>query len=113
VVDVTDSQKDDVLILAVDGRLDAASSPLLERKVNTFIDAGQHKLLFNFENVTYLSSAGMRLLLAVSKKLAAVGGRMVVATVHDEVMEVMKMAGFDQLLEIAHTETEALSAFQA
>ena len=112
-VDVTENREDDVLVLRVDGRLDAASSPLLERKVNSVIEGGQAKLIFNFERVSYLSSAGMRLLLAVSKKLAEKQGRMIVAAVGSEVMEVMKMAGFDQLLEFASTESEALTALQS
>ncbi len=112
-VDVTENREDDVLVLRVDGRLDAASAPLLERKVNTVIEGGQARLVLNFERVTYLSSAGMRLLLAVSKKLSALQGRMVVASVNDEVMEVLKMAGFDQLLEFAHTESEALSKLKS
>lgn len=112
VVQVNETQQNDVVVLRLDGRLDAASSPLLERKVNTFIDAGQSKLVMNFDHIDYLSSAGMRLLLVVSKKAKSHRGKLVLAGVHEEVMDVIKMAGFDHLLEICHTEGEALARFQ-
>jgi anti-anti-sigma factor len=107
-VDVTQEEKGDVLILKISGRLDATSSPLLEKKVLSFIEAGKWKLLLNFEKVEYLSSAGMRLLLATTKKLKSKDGKMVVTCIADNVLEVIKMAGFDHILNITETEDEGL-----
>jgi anti-anti-sigma factor len=111
-VQVSELRREGVLILGLDGRLDAASSPLLERKINSFLDSGQAKLIMNFDHVEYLSSAGMRLLLVVSKRAKGHGGKLVLAAVHEDVMEVIKVAGFDQFLEICHTEGEAIARFQ-
>lgn len=110
-VQVSEDQEDGILILRIGGRLDAASSPLLERQVNTYIDSGNMKLLLNFEHVEYLSSAGMRLLLSVGKKLKSKAGKMVIAAVSSEVMDVIKMAGFDHILNISPTEADAKHAF--
>jgi len=101
----------EVLILRISGRLDAVSSPTAERKVFDYIGAGQHKLLFDFSGVDYLSSAGMRMLLSVTKKLKTLSGRLIFCSVTPNVMDILKMSGFDHVLEIAQTEEEGLRRF--
>jgi len=102
-------EKGDVIVIRVSGRLDAASSPQLEKKINSIIDSGHFKLVLNFSGVEYLSSAGMRLMLSVSKKLKHLEGKVVACSLNDEVMEVIKMAGFHQILELYPTEEESFS----
>ncbi len=102
-------EKGDVVIVRVEGRLDAASSPQLEKKINSIVDSGHFKLVLNFAGVEYLSSAGMRLMLSVSKKLKHLEGKVVACSLNDEVMEVIKMAGFHQVLEMYPTEEECFS----
>ncbi|MES2273016.1 MAG: STAS domain-containing protein [Chlamydiota bacterium] len=96
------------VILRIDGRLDAASSPLLERKINSLIDENCHHLILDFNLVDYLSSAGMRVLLSGTKKLKAKKGSLILFAVSDDVGEIIKMAGFDKILHICSTEKEAL-----
>ncbi|MCH9627429.1 MAG: putative anti-sigma factor antagonist BtrV [Chlamydiales bacterium] len=102
-------EKGDVVIVRVEGRLDAASSPQLEKKINSIVDSGHFKLVLNFAGVEYLSSAGMRLMLSVSKKLKHLEGKVVACSLNDEVMDVIKMAGFHQVLELYPTEEECFS----
>lgn len=59
------------VILRLDGRIDAASAPILERKLNSLVEEDHLYLLLDFSRVDYLSSAGMRVLLSVSKKTAS------------------------------------------
>lgn len=99
-------EKGEVVVLRLHGRLDAASSPQIEKKINSIIEAGHFRLILNFAGVEYLSSAGMRLMLSVSKKLGHLEGKMVACSLHDEVMDVIKMAGFQEVLEIYPSEEE-------
>lgn len=99
-------ERGDVVIVRVHGRLDAASSPQLEKRISAIIDSGHFKLILNLEDVDYLSSAGMRLMLSASKKLKNLEGKLVVCSLNEEVMDVMKMAGFHQVIEIYSTEEE-------
>jgi anti-anti-sigma factor len=96
------------LILRLDGRLDAATTPILERKINHLIDEHRYRLLLDFLHVDYLSSAGMRLLLAASKKLKTKKGALVLFSVGEEVMDIIKLAGFEKILLIFETEQDAL-----
>lgn len=111
VVDISEDKQGDILILHVKGRLDAISSPTAEKKVFDSINGGQHKLLLDFAGVEYLSSAGMRMLLSTTKKLKALAGKLVVCSIATNVMDVLKMSGFDHVLELAKSQDEGLKKF--
>lgn len=103
-----EDRKGDILILRFKGRLDALSTPDIEKAVLQHIQSGRHKLLLDFGSVDYISSAGMRMLLATTKKLKTVSGMLVLHSIHTNVLDVFKMSGFDHVLDIAPTEEEAL-----
>ena len=103
--------KGDVLILRFSGRLDAVTTPQIEKQVCQFIEQGQHKLLLDFSGVDYISSAGMRMLLATTKKLKSLSGQMILCSTNANVMDVFKMSGFDHVLQISPNENEALLRF--
>lgn len=111
VLDIQEELKGDVLVLHVKGRLDAISSPSAEKWVFERITNGQEKLLFDFGGVVYLSSAGMRMLLSTTKKLKAISGRLVVCGITSNVLDVLRMSGFDHVLELASNQEEALRKF--
>lgn len=99
---------EDRVILRIDGRIDAASAPALDRKIEGLIAEDRCRLLLDFSRVDYLSSAGMRTLLAASKKAKAKHGMVILFSLSDEVEEIIKMAGFDKVLRICSSEKEAL-----
>ncbi len=97
-------------LVHIKGRLDAANTPKLELKLNELVSGGSDKVILDFAKIDYLSSAGIRLLLAMAKRLSSQGGFKLCA-IRRDVMEIIKMAGFDRILEIYATEKEALAAF--
>lgn len=111
IVEIKEEKKGDVFILRIKGRLDAISSPTAEKKVFESINSGQSKLLLDFAGVAYLSSAGMRMLLSTTKKLKSLSGKLIVCSISSNVMDVLKMSGFDHVLELTSTEEEALRRF--
>ena len=68
------------------------------------------KVLVDFSKVDYLSSAGMRLLLSTTKKMKKNEGKLIFFSISDEVMEIIRMAGFERILSIYGSEQEALNA---
>lgn len=96
------------ILLRIDGRLDAASAPILEKKIDLLLEEHQVHVLLDFLRVDYLSSAGMRLLLSATKKLKAKQGFLILFSLGEEVEEIIKMAGFDKILHICASEKEAL-----
>lgn len=105
---IEEIEKHGVHILRVGGRLDATSAPLLERKLSSWVETPGAKVLVNFEKLQYLSSAGMRVMLAASKRLKATKGQMVFTSLQPQVMEIVKLAGFDVVLSFYSTENHAL-----
>lgn len=99
-------KKDDITIVRMEGRLDASTSSAMETKIMSLIESGNFKILLDFGGVEYLSSAGMRLMLSVSKKLKQLEGKVVACHMNSDVMEVVRMAGFDKVIEIYSTEKE-------
>jgi anti-anti-sigma factor len=108
-MDMKIEQKGDVVVVRLQGRLDAASAPQVEQKLLGIINEGHFKLILNLAGVDYLSSAGMRLMLSISKKLRSLEGKVVACSLNDEVMEVIKMAGFHQILEFYPNEEQSLT----
>ncbi len=111
IVEVQKEKKGSVLVLRLKGRLDAITSSSTEKKIFDLIDSDSNKLLLDFNGVDYLSSAGMRILLSTTKKLKAEGGRLRLCCITNNVMDVLKMSGFDHVLDLYDTETEALKGF--
>lgn len=108
-IDIQVEQEGTVYIVKLSGRLDAASTPLVEKKLEKLQETST-KLLIDFGGVHYLSSAGMRLLLSTSKKLKAKKGSIAFYGMGPEVMEIIKIAGFDRILPIFAKKDEALKA---
>ena len=86
------------IIIEVTGRLDTITAPALDKTINENID-GIKSLILDFKSLEYVSSAGLRVLLATQKKLQQVG-EMKLKNVCEEVMEVFEMTGFADILTI-------------
>ncbi len=87
------------LTLALEGRLDTMTAPQLEQELEQCLD-GLESLVFDFSQLEYISSAGLRVLLMAQKKMDD-QGTMVIQNVNDSVMEVFELTGFaDKVLTI-------------
>ena len=86
------------LEFVLDGRLDTITAPQLEEEVTSSLDAIT-ELIFNFSGLTYVSSAGLRVLLS-SQKTMNEKGSMVVKNVSDEIQEIFDVTGFSDILTI-------------
>ena len=85
-------------IIKITGRLDTITAPALDKTINE--DIGDTKnLVLDVKGMEYISSAGLRVLLAAQKKMQRIGS-MKVTGVCDAVMEVFEMTGFADILVI-------------
>ena len=87
-----------ILTLAIEGRLDTVTAPELEKVVNEET-ADVRDLILDMKGLEYISSAGLRVLLAAQKKMNK-QGVMKLTDVCDAVMEVFEMTGFADILTI-------------
>lgn len=86
------------LTISIEGRLDTMTSPQLEAELKQSID-GVQKLIFDFSRVEYVSSAGLRVLLAAQKTMNRQGSMKLIG-VSDEIMEVFEITGFSDILTL-------------
>lgn len=86
------------LTIALEGRLDTTTAPDLEAEVKTSLD-NVTELVFDFEKLEYISSAGLRVVLGAEKAMKGKGS-MVVRNVNDTIMEVFEITGFSDILNI-------------
>ncbi|HNW94360.1 MAG TPA: STAS domain-containing protein [bacterium] len=97
-------------VVAVTGRLDASTSTEMEKFVVGLIDAGERKLVLDFTGLEYTSSAGLRVLLVVTKKMKALQGKFLLAALNERIREVVEIAGFTAILQIHPTVEAAVQA---
>lgn len=86
------------LSFVLSGRLDTTTAPDLEKEVKENIE-GVEKLDFDFSDLAYISSAGLRVLLS-AQKIMNKQGKMVVKNCSDEIKEIFEVTGFSDILTI-------------
>lgn len=86
------------LTVAVEGRLDTTTAPELEASLKEDIE-GVEELLIDLANLEYISSAGLRVLLA-AQKIMMKQGKMVVTNPNDVISEIFEVTGFRDILTI-------------
>lgn len=99
-------------VLRLEGRIDAVTSPSLEKEIAHLFEGGHKHMLLDCLKVDYLSSAGMRLLLSSTKKFKGAKGHFALCNLEDEVMEIIKVAGFERVLEIYSSEADGLKGLE-
>ena len=86
------------LTLSLSGRLDTTTAPQLEEELNASL-SGITELILDFENLIYISSAGLRITLTAQKTMNKQGS-MKILHVNSEIMEVFEITGFCDILTI-------------
>lgn len=87
------------LIISLSGRLDTITSPQLEEEINRNSLDGIKTVTLDMRELEYISSAGLRVILMLYKKMTGAGGRLRLINVNDMIMEILTMTGMDSFLE--------------
>jgi anti-sigma B factor antagonist len=110
-MDISSEIKDNITVVRFEGNLDTNTSTDAQNYLNNAIDGGASKVVVCFDKVDFVSSAGLRVLLATAKKLGGGGGLLRVCGLNETVAEVFEISGFSTILNVFPTETEALAGF--
>ena len=87
------------LTIKITGRLDTTSAPKLEEDLNEVL-GDTSKLVMDLDGLEYISSAGLRVLLAAQKKMTAKGGSLKITNVSKSVMDIFEITGFDSIMTV-------------
>ena len=92
-------ESDDKTVIFLEGRLDKLSSPELEVELKKEVDK-KKDLVLNFKDLHYISSAGLRILIAMQKELKEKGNNMSITNVNEDVFDILNVTGFTYILNI-------------
>jgi len=97
-------------LVSVTGRMDAVSSPGFEVELGKLIDEGNINFVVDFSELDYISSSGLRSVLATAKRLKGKNGQILLASLKDVVKEVFEISGFSAIIPIYDSVEEATAA---
>ena len=99
-----------VTVLTPSGRVDTSTAKVFEDAVMVAADTNK-KIALSFNEIEYISSAGLRVVLMLGKKLGASGGVLVLINMPEKIFSVFKMSGFDKILKICSSFEESKQFF--
>lgn len=97
-MNITKNTEGKILNIALEGRLDTTTAPQLEAELKQSI-GDNNELILDFAKLEYISSAGLRVLLAAQKVMNK-QGKMVIRNVNDVISEVFEVTGFADILTV-------------
>ena len=97
-LNITKTVENEKAVIALEGRLDTVTAPELESEIKDLPEEIT-ELVLDFENLDYISSAGLRVLLSTQKSMAGKGGVQIIG-VSDTIMEIFDVTGFTDILNI-------------
>ncbi|CAG0989458.1 MAG: STAS domain-containing protein [Anaerolinea sp.] len=100
-----------VVLIEVVGRVDSTNASKLGDSFNEQIDAGRKMLVVDLSRVEYMSSAGLREMVAAAKKLRNDNGDLRLASPSPRVQEVLELAGLNMIFQVYPTQVEAVGSF--
>ena len=104
---VTREKNGEILIVSAAGQINSANAAELETCLLEWVQEGEHKWVLDMAGVEYISSAGLRVVLLLAKRLKQKVGHLVLCSLQPHVLEVFDISGFLAILDVADTREAA------
>jgi anti-sigma B factor antagonist len=108
---ITEKKAGDLIILYLNGFLDAHTSSLLEKKFEELLSKKLYKVIVNFSGLSYISSAGLGVFMAYIETMRSHDGDIKLSDMSDKIFNIFDMLGFPILFNILKDENEAVNKF--
>lgn len=109
-MNITHTRQDQLVLVKIEGRLDAATAAAAEKQLADLVTAGARSVALDGSALAYISSAGLRVLLSLTKKIKGAGGRIALGGLQPQVKEILEIAGFSSIMPVYATAEEARRA---
>ena len=100
-----------VSVVKVSGRVDSATAPELEKALQGLLDTERSQIVLDLQDTDYMSSAGLRVLVAMHKASKKSGGGLCLAQPSARVKEVLDLAGLTPVFDVRADLVEAVGSF--
>jgi anti-anti-sigma factor len=102
-----------VIAVVPAGRIDTTTAPALESHLNGLLAGGARRLVVDFSRVDYISSAGLRVMLLVARRMKESNGRLALCAFPEPVRQVFQLAGFLPLFIVRESQDVAMGELAA
>ena len=109
-MELSNRKEGNALVVSVKGRMDAVTAPEFEKAAETLMGEGETAFVVDLAELDYISSAGLRSILALTKKLKTNGGSLHLAALQDAVREVFDISGFSSIIPVFDSVEAACNA---
>lgn len=109
-MDIEQQRDGNVVVVRLSGRLDSSAAPGAEEQLTTAVAGDAPRVAIDMSQLTYVSSAGLRVLLVAAKKVQQQKGKLALGGLADNVREVFAATGFDTIITIAADAAAAVAA---
>lgn len=107
---ISDESVGGVCVVTARGRLDGAASGPFGERILALISPGQPNMLIDFSGIDFVTSAGLRAVLLILKRVKSVNGKFALCGVQASVREVLEITGFAGMIQIHPGREAALAA---
>ena len=111
VMEINSSELKRVQLFEIVVRVDSTNASELGTAMDRAADEGRNHIVLDLGGVEYMSSAGLREMVRVLKRVKRSGGDLRIANPSERVREVLELAGLDTIFEIYSTQVEAVGSF--
>ena len=112
-MEIQDERVGGTCVVTAKGRLDGQSSSVFADRIGGLITDPNPRLLIDFAEVDFVTSAGLRAVLLLLKKVKAANGSFALCSVRDSVRDVLEISGFTAMLSIHPARSDAIAALGA
>jgi anti-anti-sigma factor len=110
-MEIRSTQHNDITVVSIKGSLDANTSAEATAYLDAEIEDGHTKLVIDFSDVSYLSSAGLRVILGTTKKARGAGGGVRLAGAEGNIRRVVDVSGFSKVIKTFPTVKDAVASY--
>ena len=110
-MDIVERDQNGVTVFEIDGRIDTQGAVDLDLALEAAVAGGKHRMVLDFAQVAYISSAGLRTLADVVTRNREAGGDLKLVAVNPKVLRILRIIGFDRFFSLYDTVEEAAADF--
>lgn len=110
-MNITERDENGVSVLVLEGRVDTQGAHELDEALQAAVSTGQHKMVLDMAEVSYISSAGLRTLADILTRNREQGGDLKLVALSRKVLRVLRIIGFDKFFTLYDTLEEAIADF--
>ncbi len=108
---VTIERQGGTLIAVANGRVDSTNAGVFQEELTVATTGDDPSVVLDLGGLSYISSAGLRVILLVAKTLQGMEAKFAVCSPSDPIREIFEISGFDQIIPVHASQAEAIAAF--